>query len=191
MPRLVPFAEAIFEMEEGDLLLYRADATPVDGAIAKGGRSDYCHAAKIARTLDEWRILEMVQGHGGREISLMDAVKRNPGRWDVYETNPDGMFRRYDSYKAVQKMRSFIDRKYGWVHLIAAALQHMPIVRWFMPSPTEDASHNGHPPFCSEAVAISDCDGGIDPVPNLADRFTEPGDLARSLFYRYRFTLIP
>ena len=33
--------------------------------------------------------------------------------------------------------------------------------------------------------------GGVDPVPNLADRLTEPGDLARSAFYEYRFTLLP
>jgi len=27
-------------------------------------------------------------------------------------------------------------------------------------------------------------------VPHLADRLTEPADLARSPFYRYRFTLL-
>jgi hypothetical protein len=31
--------------------------------------------------------------------------------------------------------------------------------------------------------------GGVDPVPNLADRLTEPADLARSPFFEYRFTL--
>ena len=31
--------------------------------------------------------------------------------------------------------------------------------------------------------------GGVDPVPHLADRLTEPADLARSPFFRYRFTL--
>jgi hypothetical protein len=33
--------------------------------------------------------------------------------------------------------------------------------------------------------------GGVDPVENLPDRLTEPADLARSPFYRYRFTLLP
>jgi hypothetical protein len=32
--------------------------------------------------------------------------------------------------------------------------------------------------------------GGVDPVPHLADRLTEPADLARSPFYEYLFTLI-
>ncbi len=31
--------------------------------------------------------------------------------------------------------------------------------------------------------------GGVDPVPHLADRLTEPADLARSPFYEYAFTL--
>jgi hypothetical protein len=30
---------------------------------------------------------------------------------------------------------------------------------------------------------------GIDPVPNLNDRITEPNDLARSSLFEYRFTL--
>ena len=46
------------------------------------------------------------------------------------------------------------------------------------------------PPFCSQAVSMADRQGGIDPVPNLADRLTEPADLSRSEFYEYRFTLI-
>ena len=36
---------------------------------------------------------------------------------------------------------------------------------------------------------MADREGGIDPVPNLADRLTEPADLSRSAFFRYQFTL--
>lgn len=32
--------------------------------------------------------------------------------------------------------------------------------------------------------------GRVDPVPHLADRLTEPADLARSPFYQYLFTLV-
>ena len=31
--------------------------------------------------------------------------------------------------------------------------------------------------------------GGIDPVEKLADKLTEPADLSRSAYFRYRFTL--
>jgi len=40
------------------------------------------------------------------------------------------------------------------------------------------------------ALTLADRLGGwVDPVPHLADRLVEPGDLARSLFYQYLFTL--
>jgi len=32
--------------------------------------------------------------------------------------------------------------------------------------------------------------GGVNAVPHLADRLTEPADLARSTLFRYVFTLI-
>ena len=57
---------------------------------------------------------------------------------------------------------------------------------------TEDHAIDRRPPFCSQACAMTDrTGGGIDPVPHLADRLTEPADLARSPFYEYAFTLIP
>jgi hypothetical protein len=57
---------------------------------------------------------------------------------------------------------------------------------------TDDDQLDGRAVFCSEAVSRADrLGGGVDPVPNLADHDTEPGDLARSDFYRYQFTLEP
>jgi hypothetical protein len=46
-------------------------------------------------------------------------------------------------------------------------------------------------PMCSEAVAISCRAGGIDPVPELPDRLTEPADLARSLLWAKCGVLVP
>jgi hypothetical protein len=56
----------------------------------------------------------------------------------------------------------------------------------------EDDAIDRRPPFCSQACAMVDrIGGGVDPVPHLADRLTEPADLARSPFYRYELTLVP
>jgi hypothetical protein len=88
-------------------------------------------------------------------------------------------------------MRKFTGHAYGWWHLLAVSLLHMPIVRWFIPVNYRDTDADNHAPFCSEARVIADRLAGVDPVPLLPDRLTEPGDLARSLFYRYRFTLVP
>ena len=76
------------------------------------------------------------------------------------------------------------------VQMAAAALVHLPLVRLFATVDVHDVSASKWPPFCSQACAMSDrIGGGVDPVPHLADRLTLPADLARSPFYRYRFTL--
>ena len=70
---------------------------------------------------------------------------------------------------------------------LPAAL-HLPICWWLAkPHLADDA--NGSAPFCSEAVARAMRSGGLDTVPFLADRQTEPSDLARSVGLNYRFTL--
>jgi hypothetical protein len=81
-------------------------------------------------------------------------------------------------------------RRYGWWSLLWVAMVHLPVVRLLVRPDTDDSA-NGSLPFCSQAVARACRAGGVDPVPNLADRLTEPGDLARSVFFRYRFTLFP
>lgn len=93
---------------------------------------------------------------------------------------------------------------YGWVNLARAALLHLPVIRFLVrPEERDDGgsqeSEVAHasppslslPPFCSQAVSSAMRAGGIDPAPNLADRLTEPGDLARSPVYAYKFTLFP
>jgi len=71
-----------------------------------------------------------------------------------------------------------------------AAMVHLPWLRLVVRANTNDRNFSRRPPFCSQAVAMAERIGGrVDPVPQLADRLTEPADLARSPFYRYRFTL--
>jgi hypothetical protein len=57
------------------------------------------------------------------------------------------------------------------------------------PAKTDDAL-DGSLPFCSQAVARAYREGWRDLVPCLADRYTEPGDLARSALLQYQFTLV-
>jgi hypothetical protein len=67
---------------------------------------------------------------------------------------------------------------------------HLPLVRLAVRANVDDGAIDRRPPFCSHACAMADrLGGGVDPVPHLADRLTEPADLARSPFYEYLFTL--
>jgi hypothetical protein len=174
-------------IRDGDLLLYRRH-----GLIAAAGRGDHSHAAKAAWWGNDLFCLEVLQGFGGRAVTLSSQVDRYPGRYDVYQVNPDNRWPNYDRNGAVRYMRRLCGCSYGYAALLGTALWHMPVIRWFLRPNLDDEDNKRRPPFCSQACAMADrIGGGVDPVAHLPDRLTEPADLARSPFYRYRFTLMP
>ena len=187
--RVVSFDVGQHQVRNGDLLLKRASADPSEEIIAEIGRSPYSHAAMAAWWNGVLMVLEMVQWRGGDSLPLFRAVDEAPGRWDVFEVNPDERWS-FDRSTAVETMIRLTGTRYGWWNLAAAAVRRLPIVRLFA-RPLTDDKLNGSPPFCSQAVSRACRAGGVDPVPFLADTVTEPGDLAHSNFFRYRFTLVP
>jgi hypothetical protein len=135
--------------------------------------------------------LEVREVYGGRAVTLASQVRRWPGRIDVFEAAAEGRWPDYDRGGAVRVMRQLCGCGYGYANLARVALAHVPLVRlWARPN-LDDAAVDSRAPFCSDACVMADrLGGGVDPVPHLASDFTEPADLARSPFYRYRFTLI-
>jgi hypothetical protein len=184
--RPIPYSRLRSEIRDSDLLLFRGR-----GLIAIAGRGDHCHAAKAAWWGNDLFLLETRPGRGGRAVTLSSQVARYSGRIDVYRANPGERWADYDRDGAVRFMRRVAGLDYGYVGLLQAALLHLPGVRMFADPATDDAAINWRPPFCSQACAMADrIGGGVDPVPHLADRLTEPADLARSAFYEYLATLV-
>jgi hypothetical protein len=133
---------------------------------------------------------EVRELRGGRAVTLESQVRKFPGRIDVFEVNPDEKWREYDRRGAVRYIRRLAGCDYGYRGVLLAALRHLPVWRCLLRADSNDSRSTIDPPFCSQACAAADrIGGGVDPTPHLADRLTEPGDLARSPFYRYRFTL--
>lgn len=183
----LPYREARHRIHDADLLLFRRR-----GLISIAGRGDHSHAAKAAWWNDDLFCLEVREFAGGRAVMLSSQVRRFPNRIDVYETNPDERWPEYDRANASRYMRRLAGCPYGYLGVMTAALLHLPVARLFAHADVEDAERAVRPPFCSQACAMSDrIGGGVDPVAHLADRMTLPADLARSPFYRYRFTLTP
>jgi hypothetical protein len=198
---LVHLSDAWRMMRPADLLLFRGTgAAATSDLIGEAGRGPWSHAALLDYQPPSevcepcrcgWRILEVIQHKGYQDTPLPAAVRKHPGRWDVFAADPLHRWSEFNRAATIDRMRQFEGCVYGWGHLFRLALGRVPILgHWFAPS-IDDRPHNGHPPFCSEAVSIAYQAGQIDVVPNLADRFTEPADLARSLFFQYRYTLIP
>jgi hypothetical protein len=182
---LLNYADARREIRNADLLLFRR-RNVLTRLIAVAGRSQYVHAAMAGWWKDRLMCVEMTSG-GGRAQLLSNIVAAWPGVIDVYCAN--AMRRRFSRERALTAMIGITGKQYGRANLCRAALLHLPVLRFLVRPETNDAERSTWPPFCSQAVAMADRAGGIDPVPNLADRLTEPGDLARSPFFEYRFTL--
>jgi hypothetical protein len=185
-PILTKYADVRRDICNADLLLFRR-RNRVTQLIAVAGRSEYVHAAMAGWWKDRLMCVEMTSG-GGRAQLLSNIVARWPGVVDVYRAN--AARRRFSRERALLAMIGITGKRYGWANLCRAALLHLPVFRFLATPDTNDLEATRWPPFCSQAVAMADRAGGVDPVPNLADRLTEPGDLARSAFFDYRFTLI-
>jgi hypothetical protein len=182
-------AEVAGEIRDGDLLLFRGRGL-VSRLIGVAGRSEYTHAARAVWWGGDLFCCEVRELKGGRAVTLTSQVRRFPGAIDVFEVNPSGRWRDYDRRAAVGYIRRLAGCDYGYRGVLAAAVRHVPLWRFLVRADSDDRRVADQPPFCSQACAMADrLGGGIDPVPHLADRLTEPADLARSPFYRYRFTL--
>ena len=186
-PVLVRFADAWKQLAHGDLLLFRRRSP-----ISIVGRGCHSHAAKVGFWGSEPFCLEVREWVGGRAVTLDSQVRRYPGRIDVYGTNAGDRWGNYDAHGSVAYMRRFAGCPYGYANVLLAGCLHMPVIRLLMRPDLDDKAADKRPVFCSQAIAMAERIGGnVDVVPNLADRLTEPADLARSPFYAYRFTLMP
>lgn len=180
------------EILQGDLLLFRGKGL-VSWLISKAGRTNYTHAAKADWWDDELYCCEVRELKGGRIVTLQSQVKQYPGLIDVYRTNPSNN-PSYDRQAAARYMRNFAGCNYGYWSVIGTAFLHMFLVRLLTRTDYTTEIDSGEapskPPYCSQAISMADrIAGRVDPVLNLADRLTEPGDLARSPFYEAMFTL--
>jgi hypothetical protein len=186
-PRLLQLNHARHRISDGDLLLFRRHSL-----ISIAGRGTHSHAAKAAWWDADLFCLEVREWHGGRAVTLESQVRRFPARIDVYHTNPSNRWPEYDRTGSTTMMRRLAGCDYGYAGVLTAAMLHLPFIRLAVRAATEDDATGRRPPFCSQACVMTDrIGGGVDPVPHLADRLTEPADLARSPFYEYAFTLVP
>lgn len=191
--KLVSYDVARHQIKDADLLLFRPRRWWTR-LFAVAARSEYVHAAMAAWWHDRLMCVEMRTG-GGRAVLLSNIVKQFPGACDVYAASPTGPGEygpksRFSRLAAVKTLIGITGTKYGHWNLWRAALYHLPIVRLFMKPDNDDAETSKWPPFCSAAVSLACRAGGVDPCPELADRITEPGNLANTTFFTYKFTLV-
>ncbi len=179
-------ADAWGDLYDSDLLLFRRH-----GVISIAGRGVHSHAAKLVWWGSTPYCVEVREWYGGRAVTLDSQIQRNPDCIDVFRANPGKRWPEYDASASARYMRRLAGCDYGYLSVLKASFLHLPFVRSFVSADVRDERIDDEPPYCSQACAIADrVAGGVDPVPYLADRLTEPADLARSPFYEYQFTLM-
>jgi len=183
--KAVLYSVARRKIQGGDVLLFRG------GSILTviSGRSPVTHVGMAAWWGDDLMCVHTVQWRGGVVDHLSELVAKHPGRIEVH-TICEAKRRRYKRAVAVEAMKRIIGKPYGWRAILATACVHLPLIRWFVRPILSDGA-NGSLPFCSAAVSKAVRVGGVDLVPNLADGFTEPGDIVRSAALSLRFVLAP
>jgi hypothetical protein len=195
--RYVPYSEARREIRNADLLLWRP--TSLHGwLVSRLTRSEHCHASKaswvaISPDRSVLAAIETAERTGGTSGPLSEQVERYAGAIDVYEANPDDRWPEYDRAASIEwSWRNIPGKPYGLWALVRAGLTLLPWVRLLVQPSRDDMANGTKAPHCSAACSMADRIGGhVDPVPGRSDLATEPGDLERSSFYRYRFTLVP
>lgn len=183
------YSEVRRKIRGGDILLFHRGRGWFSRLIEISGRGPVTHAGMAAWWGDDLMCIHTVTIRGGVVDHLSELVAKHPGRIEVH-TICEAQRRKYKRTVAVETMKRIIGKPYGKRMILMTAMLHLPIVRWFVrPMRSDDA--NGGLPFCSAAVSKAVRAGGVDLVLNLADRFTEPGDIDRSAALELRFTLIP
>lgn len=194
----IAFEDAVDRIPGGDVFLWRAGSRPLSWLIARGSRSIYSHVALSAwwqpktglyyshplpsRTLV---LLDTLQWRGGRRFELETHLMHHPGRWDWYHVRDHVP---YDRRTTVAKAGEIVGKRYGWAAIALAGIRNAAVIRWLLP-PDRDDEVNGLLPHCAAAASAAMQAGGLDPVPNCANRSTLPGDFERSAALEYRGTL--
>ena len=191
MLRIIPYSQARKEILDGDALLFRRRrGSPSERIVAHAGGGVYYHVAMAGRWHKRLLCLEQVPRYGGRVSKLSDRVAECPGRIDVYDLRSKVALRlRQIGHNSVGFMLDSLGSPYGWWTIARLSLYHLPIVRWFVPTQTDDRAAPW-PLVCSTRMALAYRRAGADPWPGRSDNMIEPSDFATvPEFFRYRCTL--
>lgn len=197
----VHLSDAVRDMEDGDLLLWRQHSR-LGRLIAAPGRSIYSHAAMFAWWDNRPMVLEVREFYGGRIRPLVAEVNLAPGQIDhfriVAPLLPGAR------QQMVDRMCRYAGGTYNYAGVLTVGLtrtrlgqylmSRLPIERrWDLvdepPGPHYRASWMA---FCSEAYASAYRKASDrDPLKNLSDAFTEPGHLCMSPEFEGVCSLVP
>jgi hypothetical protein len=200
---IIPYKEAKKLIKDADILLFHCGKFPhVGWWISKYTQSKYSHSALAYWKDDELYCIEFREFIGSRLYKL-DQYMAEGALIDVYratESFLDPVIVKDEiegGYKLVKKMlilteeviKNIIDtslkligKKYSYWTIWQMFKTYIPFIRLRV-----RVDKNGQPDVekfvCSTLITYAYRKFYIDPVPNVADSYTSPGDLARSVLF--------
>lgn len=196
-------------IKNGDVLLFEARGW-VAATIRWATRSTFSHAALAVWWGGRLMCVESREGSGCRAVPLSSVLRS--AAVSVFRPQvpiPAGVqgfaadLDRIELDGTIEARRGDVadvaiarlGQPYGWWSIVRDALSRLPVLALFWRRrhySIDDLEDPGVRVKCSTLVALAWRQGaGLDLVPNLADRSTDPGDLARSAALRRLYTLEP
>lgn len=177
--------EASREMRDGDLIFFKGTSFISKTISAAGG----CPVTHVGMVHKKWiwgrRVIylaEMREFRGGVCEPLEDAIQNRKGGIYWIRLDPENRFN-LNRNAIISKMLEFTDRKYNYWQVLRAGVSHLPIIRYFYKPSLSDVLQKNMPLFCSACCGHAIQFGGQDTVHFLANAWTEPCALYRSLIH--------
>ena len=181
MRKGVSYAKVRRKIQTADILLFRGRGC-TSRVLSVAGRSPYTHAAICVWHHNVLLCAEFREFRGGRSVNLSSQVRRFPGRIDVFRA--PSLAKLPAIREAIgDTMLRWTGQQYNWRGILAASFLHLPLIRVFATPDLrrENGSGDDRPRYCSQAVSdVYQLESGLDLVPQLPGRLSEPADLARS-----------
>lgn len=210
MQHKILYSQIKDQIQEGDVILFRGKSL-ISFFIGRFGQTKYTHVgiASWVNGSGKPPLLELVEfkeGVGGRSSSFDRVVDENSGRMDIYRPEPTwttlaydmkqkkivASFNNFDAKAITNSMRRMTGRAYGWNKIWQFAKRKMFGLRLIYKPDVimDDTPDDLMYPVCSTAIAHAFNKNGFDLIPNRADAWTEPGQIAMSAHLHYICTII-
>lgn len=203
------YEEAEPLLKEGNVLFFSKPG-PISFLVRSAGSSRYSHVGIVSTAYNERgekvniECLEFKEWIGSRATSLYNYIQSWKGEIDVYAAAPyttrtifDCVTRTFKNEKVyfrgraiTNEMRRLTGLPYGWERIWKIFKRKTIWYFWPYKNEFDDAvAKELIYPVCSSAIAYCFSKYFADLVPNKADEFCEPGNLANSSLLTYVFSL--
>ena len=149
---------------------------------------------RYADKSDAIKLIDIVEGIGGRHLDFYDEVKKYPGQYYWSPVNYTAWSEFRGDGSAEEGLR-IVHKPYGRGAVILQALTRCMLSReiMYLFQDKIDRIMVGKQPFCSMGQSLwSEIGGGIDPVPGRSPWLTTPQDTWQSMLWMPdKYCLIP